>query len=36
MERLIQRSKHYVLIEGNLMRKNTKEKLLQKYVFQEH
>jgi hypothetical protein len=30
MERLVQRSKHYVLVEGNLMRKNTKEELLQK------
>jgi hypothetical protein len=30
MERLIQRSKHYVPVEGHLMRKNTKEELLQK------
>jgi hypothetical protein len=36
MERLIRRSKHYVLVEGNLMRKNTKEELLQKYVSREH
>jgi hypothetical protein len=36
MERLIRRSKHYVLVEGNLIHKNTKEKLLQKYVSQEH
>jgi hypothetical protein len=32
MERLIRHSKHYVLVEGNLMRKNTKEELLQKCV----
>jgi hypothetical protein len=30
MERLIRYSKHYVLVEGNLMRKNTKKELLQK------
>jgi hypothetical protein len=36
MERLVRRSKHYVLIEGNLMRKNAKEELLQKCVSQEH
>jgi hypothetical protein len=36
MEHLIRRSKHYVLVEGNLMRKNTKEELLQKCVSQEH
>jgi hypothetical protein len=36
MERLIRRSKHYVLIKGNLMHKNMKEELLQKYVSQEH
>jgi len=36
MERLIRCSKHYVLVEGNLMRKNTKEELLQKYVSQEN
>jgi ribonuclease HI len=28
MERLVRRSKHYVLIEGKLMRKNVKEELL--------
>jgi ribonuclease HI len=32
MERLIRCSKHYVLVEGKLMRKNTKEELLQKCV----
>jgi hypothetical protein len=32
MERLIRRSKHYVLVEGNLMCKNTKEEILQKCV----
>jgi hypothetical protein len=32
MERLIRRSKHYVLVEGKLMRKNMKEELLQKCV----
>jgi hypothetical protein len=36
MERLIRRSKHYVLVEGNLMRKNVKEELLQKCMSQEH
>jgi hypothetical protein len=39
MERLIRRSKHYVLVEGKLMRKNTKEELLQKCMAhwsQEH
>jgi hypothetical protein len=35
MERLIRRSKHYVLVEGKLMRKNAKEELLQKYVSHE-
>jgi hypothetical protein len=30
MERLIQCSKHYVLVKGNLMCKNTKEEILQK------
>jgi hypothetical protein len=35
MECLIRRSKHYVLVEENLMRKNTKEELLQKCVSQE-
>jgi uncharacterized protein YuzB (UPF0349 family) len=29
MECLIRRSKHYVLVEGKLMRNNTKEELLQ-------
>jgi phosphoribosyl 1,2-cyclic phosphodiesterase len=32
MERLIRCSKHYVLVEGKLMCKNTKEELLQKCV----
>jgi hypothetical protein len=36
MEHLIRRSKHYVLVEGKLMRKNTKEELLQKCVSQEY
>jgi hypothetical protein len=36
MERLIRRSKYYVLVEGKLMRKNMKEELLQKCMFQEH
>jgi hypothetical protein len=36
MERLIRHSKHYVLVEGKLMLKSTKEELLQKYVSQEH
>jgi hypothetical protein len=36
MERLIRCSKHYVLVEGKLMCKNTKEELLQKCVSQEH
>jgi hypothetical protein len=35
MERLVWCSKHYVLIEGKLMRKNAKEELLQKCVSQE-
>jgi hypothetical protein len=35
MERLVRHSKHYVLIEGKLMRKNTKEELLQKCVSQD-
>jgi hypothetical protein len=35
MERLIRHSKHYVLAEGKLMRKNVKEELLQKCVSQE-
>jgi hypothetical protein len=28
MERLVQRSKHHVLVKGKLMRKNAKEELL--------
>jgi RNase P subunit RPR2 len=36
IERLIQHSKHYVLVERKLIRKNTKKELLQKYVSQEH
>jgi hypothetical protein len=32
IEHLIRCSKHYVLVEGNLMHKNTKEELLQKCV----
>ena len=35
MERLIRRSKHYVLADGKLMRKNAKEELLQKCISQE-
>jgi hypothetical protein len=35
MERLVRRSKHYVLIEGKLMRKNAKEELLQKCISQK-
>jgi hypothetical protein len=35
LECLVRHSKHYVLIEGKLMRKNTKEELLQKCVSQE-
>jgi hypothetical protein len=35
MERLVWRSKHYVLVEGKLMRKNVKEELLQKCVSQD-
>jgi hypothetical protein len=35
MERLVRHSKHYVLIEGKLMRKNAKEELLQKCVSQD-
>ena len=35
MECLICRSKHYVLIDGKLMRKNAKEELLQKCISQE-
>jgi hypothetical protein len=36
MECLIRHSKHYVLVEEKLMRKNTKEELLQKCVSQDH
>jgi hypothetical protein len=36
MERLIWHSKHYVQVEGNLMRKNMKKEILQKCVSQEH
>jgi hypothetical protein len=36
MERLIWHSKHYVLVEENLMHKNTKEELSQKCVSLEH
>ena len=35
MERLIHRSKHYVLVDAKLMRKNAKEELLQKCVSKE-
>ena len=35
MERLIRRSKHYVLADGKLMRKNAKEELLQKCISQD-
>ena len=35
MERLIRHSKHYVLVDGKLMRKNAKEELLQKCISQE-
>ena len=34
-ERLIRRSKHYVLVDGNLMRKSAKEGILQKCITQE-
>ena len=34
-ERLIRRSKHYMLVDGNLMRKSAKEGILQKYITQE-
>ena len=34
-ERLIHRSKHYVLVDGNLMRKSAKEGILQKCITQE-
>jgi hypothetical protein len=36
MERLIRCSKYYVLVEGKLMCKNTKEELLKKCMSQEH
>ena len=32
MECLIRRSKHYVLVDGKLMRKNAKEELVQKCI----
>ncbi|XP_066341613.1 uncharacterized protein [Miscanthus floridulus] len=35
MERLIHRSKHYVLVDGKLMWKNAKEELLQKCISKE-
>ena len=35
MERLIHRSKHYVLVDGKLTRKNAKEELLQKCIYLE-
>ena len=35
MECLIHHSKHYVLVDGKLMRKNAKEELLQKCISQE-
>ena len=34
-ECLIHRSKHYVLVDGNLMRKSAKEGILQKCITQE-
>ena len=34
-ECLIRRSKHYVLIDGNLMRRSAKEGILQKCITQE-
>ena len=34
-EHLIRRSKHYMLVDGNLMRKSTKEGILQKCITQE-
>jgi uncharacterized membrane-anchored protein len=34
-ERLTCRNKHYVLVDGKLMRKNAKEELLQKCVSKE-
>jgi len=35
MDHLICHSKHYMLVNGKLMRKNAKEELLQKYISQE-
>ena len=35
IECLIRRSKHYVLVDGNLMRKSAKEGILQKCINQE-
>ena len=35
VERLMRRSKKYVLIDGKLMRRNTKEELLMKCITQE-
>ena len=35
MERLIRRSKYYVLVDGRLIWKNAKEELLQKCISQE-
>jgi len=35
MESLIRHSKHYMLVDGKLMRKNAKEELLQKCISQE-
>ena len=34
-ERLIHQSKHYMLVDGNLMRKSAKEGILQKCITQE-
>ena len=34
-EHLIRRSKHYVLVDGNLMRKSAKEGILQKCIIQD-
>ena len=35
MERLNRRRKHYMLVDGKLMRKNAKEELLQKCISHE-
>ena len=35
IERLIHQSKHYVLVDGNFMRKHAKEGILQKCITQE-